>query len=141
MSNIFLSNRSFFRKTFLILIAIILTTLVASCTYSTGSYPASSLGVVVDANFMVMDVQKGSSAENAGIQIGDILLTLDGNTYPTPDSWIDPLGAMAEGQTYQVTLQRGNATLTLEVTAARQDPDLYSPGITPTPIQSGLYYL
>ena len=129
------------KKTFLIFIALAQLILLISCTSSMGSYPAPSLGVVVDANFTVMDVQKDSSAEEAGVQIGDILLSLDGNTYPTPDSWIDPLGAMAEGQKYQVTLQRSNEILTLDVSAARQDPDLYSPGVTPTPIPIGLYYL
>ncbi len=140
MSNQLLPKRSFWAKTKFLFIAFILAVLLllVSCT---GSYPAPSLGVVVDANFTVVDIQKGSAAEEAGVQIGDILQTLDGNAYSNPDDWKDPLGGMAEGQKYQITLQRGNATLTLEVTAARQDPDLYSPGITPTPIQSGLYYL
>ena len=124
----------------LLLIAIILTGSLGSCT-SLGSYPAPTLGVVVDANFTVVDVQKMSAAEESGVQVGDILMTLDGNSYATPDAWKVPLGAMAEGQRYQITLQRGNEIFTLDVTAARQDPDLYAPGVTPTPISSGLYYL
>lgn len=128
------------KKPGLLITVLALTVWLIGCTTtSDGSYPAPSLGVVLDVHFTVIDIQKRSAAEKAGVQVGDVLLTLDGNSYATPDEWIDPLGAMEVGQKYQITVQRGSDTLALEVTAARQAPDIYSPGVTPTPIPSGLY--
>lgn len=129
------------KKTFLPFIVLILAVFLVGCTSTIGDYPAPSLGVVVDANFVVVDMRKGSASELAGVKVGDVLLTLNGSVYTTPDEWIDQIGAIEEGQTYQITVQRGNDIFTLTVTSARPPTPDYIPEITPTPIPSGLYYL
>jgi membrane-associated protease RseP (regulator of RpoE activity) len=42
-----------------------------------GLMPAPALGVVVDPDMKVIDIDPGSAAEKAGIQVGDVLLSVD----------------------------------------------------------------
>jgi membrane-associated protease RseP (regulator of RpoE activity) len=67
---------------------------------------APTLGIVVDSQMKVVDIDPGSIAEKAGIQIGDILESLDGVAFDTDGQRIKQLlsqkGAAAWGGTDDV---------------------------------------
>ena len=42
-----------------------------------GDYPAPALGVFVDGNLGVVEVLAGGAAEKAGVQVGDVLVSLN----------------------------------------------------------------
>lgn len=123
-----------------IAIAVLLLTLSA-CIGGWGSYPAPALGVTTDENFQVLDIKKGSAAEEAGIQVGDVLLGLDGKSNLSPDEWIEIQGRMEVGQEYEVTVQRGDETITLTVIARRDPPADIPPGTTTTPNPPDQFYV
>ena len=113
---------------------------LSACSGPSGSFPAPVLGVTVDKDFLVLDVKDDSAAEQAGIQKDDILLRLNGQSDLSPDEWQVNLGNMELGQEYEVTVQRGNEIITLEVISKRDPPAQIAPGTTPTSIPTDLYY-
>jgi hypothetical protein len=62
---------------------------LASCNnpyvVGAGSYPGKQLGVVLDEKLRVVGIESQSAAEQAGVQIGDILLDLTWIQSATPD--------------------------------------------------------
>jgi S1-C subfamily serine protease len=110
-----------------------------SCAFQ-GDYPAPSLGVVVDSQFTVLDVKAGSAAARAGIEVGDVLVSLDGTAWPTPDEWQAALSQIENGQEYIVVVQRGTLTVSLNMTARRPAAPLFPEAVTPTPIPAGQSY-
>ena len=114
---------------------------LSSCIALQGDYPAPALGITTDENFQVLDIKKGSAAEEAGIQVGDVLLCLNGKTNLPPDEWIEILGRMEVGQEYEVTVQRGGETIPITVIARRDPPADIPPGTTATPIPTDQFYV
>lgn len=119
--------------------AIALCLFLVGCL-SQGSYPAPVLGVSVDKNLIVVDVHKGGAADQAGIQVQDKLLALDGEALNTPEAWWLKISEFEVGETYEVTLERASETPTLPVTAARP-PINWAPGTTPTAFPTGQFSL
>ncbi|MCC6192755.1 MAG: PDZ domain-containing protein [Anaerolineales bacterium] len=111
-----------------------------SCASPTGSYPGPALGVVVDEQFTVLDVKSGSTAELAGVQAGDVLLTLDGTGYTSPAEWAIQVGNIEIGKTYTLEVQRGSSVISVTVTSARDSAGDFPPGATPTVIPTGQFY-
>jgi S1-C subfamily serine protease len=118
----------------------IVLVLLTSCT-SPGSFAAPCLGVVVDSDLRVVDMAGGSVAEQAGVQVGDVLLALNGTTYTTWAEWHENLALIKVGQDYEVTIQRGSETSTLKLTGICNPDTRLGPGGTPTLIPTIEYYL
>jgi 2-alkenal reductase len=70
----------------------------------------------VDHGALVTRVSPGTPAEEAGIQEGDVILAIDGQEIDAQDALIDVLFAHRPGDTVDVTIQRGDEEITLEVT-------------------------
>jgi C-terminal processing protease CtpA/Prc len=97
------------------------------------------LGVVVGRDregdgAKVVAVTPGSPAEEAGLETGDIILSIDGKALAEKGE--DPavrLGALTrdltDGQKVSVTFRRGGATRTVTVTARRDEEHLALPGL------------
>jgi S1-C subfamily serine protease len=67
---------------------------------------------------MVMDVGSGSPAAEAGIVPGDILLSVGGSPATRFGKIARQFGADSIGRKVEITLARGGASLTSEVTIA-----------------------
>jgi S1-C subfamily serine protease len=105
------------------------------------SDPAPEFGIVVDEHLQVVDVAKGSAAEKAGIQRGDILKTLD-NTPLTSTQQAKQLAREAvdsktlAGQMSTLTVSRKGQEMTLHILPAPPadrggSPDNPLPTVTP----------
>jgi len=71
-----------------------------------GLYAAPELGVVVDENMKVVDVDLGSVAEKAGIQKGDVLVSLDGVSFVNDKNRIDALIQESPGEEAYAELEK-----------------------------------
>ena len=111
-----------------------------------GSEPAPVLGVVVDGNLKVVDVEGGSAAEKAGVQKGDILKKLDNTALTSPAAAMETARQRIRsvpGQKVDVVLQRGGQEIILQVLpsppASRGTID--NPAPTPTAVPADFGYL
>jgi membrane-associated protease RseP (regulator of RpoE activity) len=85
------------------------------------SEPAPVLGVVVDRNLKVIDVESGSAAEKAGVQRGDVLKKLDSTILTSPVVAMNTARQKIQskpGQKIDVMLQRGGQDILLQVLPA-----------------------
>jgi Do/DeqQ family serine protease len=64
----------------------------------------------------VSDVVKGGGAEAAGLQAGDIITKVDGNTVTESSDLTEHVGRMQPGDKVKITALRGNAEKTFTVT-------------------------
>jgi len=98
--------------------------------------PEPKLGFIINENFLVVGVRPGGPAEQAGIQTGDILLSVAGEFFDeeAADAFIAARTfALANpGKPIPLTFDRKGETITLEVVPAL----LTSPPgeATPTPL-------
>ena len=73
---------------------------------------------------LVQSVSLNSAAEDAGLQIGDLILTVNGQQIAGFDQ-MPPLVEASQGQPVAMTIQRGTETLALTLTPRRADlPDM-----------------
>ncbi len=126
--------------TVLIISALMLLGWLASCA-SPGSYAAPSLGVVADSKLTVLEVMKSSAAEEAGVVVNDVLLTLEGATPASFAEWATEISNMEVEQTYTITVQRGSDIVTLTVVSTRDPGNNLPPGVTPTVVPTDQYYI
>ena len=80
-----------------------------------------SLGTVPDFTFQgpgvrVDSVVEGSPAAAAGIEAGDVLLAVDGDSTKDLRAYQNVLEARSPGDRVKLTLRRGEATIELEAT-------------------------
>jgi S1-C subfamily serine protease len=106
-----------------------------------GDYPAPQLGVLVDDTLTVVHVRPDSPAERADFQVGDVLLALDGTPYANLTDWDVAVYRVPLGELYEVTVQRGSSSVILTVTSAFPRYPTGSPGVTPTPVPTGLHWV
>lgn len=72
------------------------------------------LGVQVNEDMVVEEVISGSPAESAGIEVGDVLVAINGEDISTPQSVIEAvMQSLTEG-TVTITVDRDGETLDLE---------------------------
>ena len=78
-----------------------------------GATPASG-----DRNqkLSVLEVAPDGPAQIAGVQVGDIIRTVDGAPVQEADAWRDTLAATVPGSTMQLGVERDGQLLTLEAT-------------------------
>ena len=99
--------------------------------------PAPELGVVVDQHMRVLSVVVSSAAEEAGIQPGDILQTLDGIAMISHTETVkDRIHTAQPDQSMHLTLTRGAASLDVIVIPSSAhrgiDPTIEPGDIAPT---------
>lgn len=90
-----------------------------------GSFPGNApfVGVVGDPeadNCKIADVYPGTPAAKAGIKVGDIILKFDGKDTPDFQSLAELVGKMKPGNKVKIKIQRGEETLTLNLTIGRR---------------------
>jgi serine protease DegQ len=73
-------------------------------------------GVVAESGLMVLNVEPGSPAETAGVQLGDILVALGEKTTADPDDLRDALRGDAVDKTVDASLIRAGERIQLPVT-------------------------
>src|SRR5262249_21513984 len=81
---------------------------------------AAANNLPVDNGTYVADVGAGSPAAAAGIQQGDIILSIAGTKIDQQTSFTEALFPHKPGETVSVTLQRGDQQLTEQVTLGQR---------------------
>ena len=71
----------------------------------------------------VLKVSEGSAAEQAGLQAGDCILSVDGTEVSSSSDLTTILGKHAVGDTLKIQVLRSGQTLTLSATLQEQTPD------------------
>ena len=72
----------------------------------------------VDEGAYIAEVMEGSPAEAAGIQVGDVLIEIDGQKITSSDAAVLAVRSHSIGETVDVVVVRGDEELTLSVTFA-----------------------
>lgn len=85
----------------------------------------AQFGLTVDSGALVQALPEGGPADEAGIELGDVIVAVAGNEVIDNDSLQERLLEHEPNETVEVTVVRGSETLTLEVTL----------GIRPLPIE------
>lgn len=100
--------------------------------------PAPVLGVVVDRNLRVVDVEVGSAGEQAGIRRGDVIREVGSAAVATPADAAEMIRQVKAGQLLVITLSRDGHEVTLQ---ARLTPPTGRTGqSTPTPVPADQTY-
>ncbi len=97
------------------------------------SSAAPALGVVVNQNLEVIDVEAASVAEQVGIQRGDILKTVDNTTLASAADAARMIGQADPGQPMTIIFRRGGRDVTLQVVIAGRAAHPGQPTRTPVP--------
>jgi S1-C subfamily serine protease len=74
----------------------------------------------VDQALLVVDVKPGTPADTAGLFVGDLLLSLDGQALESPDELLDLLVGERVGKSVGLKVLRGNALQDISVTVAER---------------------
>jgi len=74
----------------------------------------------VDRALLVVDVKPGTPADEAGLLVGDLLLSVDGHTLSSPDELFDLLVGDRVGKSVGARVLRGGIVTDLAVTAAER---------------------
>ena len=74
----------------------------------------------VDRALLVVDVKSGTPADAAGLFVGDLLLSLDGQSLSSPDELLDLLVGERVGKSIAARVLRGGVVTDLAVTAGER---------------------
>jgi S1-C subfamily serine protease len=100
-----------------------------------GAMPAPNLGITTDGQLVVVAVEPGSAAQQAGITRGDVLVSLDNHPI-TAASYMDirrRIAGVPAGQTLPMVVQRAGQVVSLRVTFAPPPPRPNQPTATAVP--------
>lgn len=81
---------------------------------------AESFGMPSSKGTLISGVMRGSPADRAGIQPGDVLLAVDGRKVVDPQSMLEAIAALPPGRKADFELRRGKDTVGLKVEIARR---------------------
>src|SRR5215213_6648039 len=84
---------------------------------------AEALGLAFDAGVVIADVAQGSPAAKAGLEPGDIVLTLDGKPMENGRQFRINVYTRGVGEQIAIQVRRGERTLTLRVPVAERQND------------------
>jgi serine protease Do len=84
---------------------------------------AEALGLGFDAGVVIADVAQGSPAAKAGLEPGDIVLTLDGKPMENGRQFRINVYTRGVGEQIAIQVRRGERTLTLRVPVAERQND------------------
>ena len=135
-----------FKLYIVILVGVVLTMgMVAGCNQQERASPPAvlvagdavvggdELGVVVDKEMKVLGVEPGGAAEKAGVQVGDVLDSVDGISLgKDKDKAKDKIHEPKAGKKLKLKLKRADKDLDLDVSPAPPAP--HPGGPTPTPV-------
>jgi 2-alkenal reductase len=85
---------------------------------------AAQLDLPVDSGVLVGEVTAGGPAEAAGIESGDIILSIDGAKITPQTPFVTLLFKHAPGDTIEVVVQRGDQTFTTDITLGERPANL-----------------
>ncbi len=88
----------------------------ASARYDAGI----SLERADQSSMTIAVIRPGSAAENAGLQVGDIIVSI-GGTSVTRESWINTLSRYREGERVSLTLRRNRDTMKTSLTIGQPE--------------------
>ncbi|MEO8434700.1 MAG: PDZ domain-containing protein [Pyrinomonadaceae bacterium] len=88
----------------------------ASARYDAGI----SLERADQSSMTIAVIRPGSAAENAGLQVGDIIVSI-GGTSVTRESWINTLSRYREGERVSLTLRRNRDTMQTSLTIGQPE--------------------
>ncbi len=80
-------------------------------------------GQNVATRVQVAEIVKGSAAESAGIQAGDLIVTVDGKEISTGSELASAISEYKAGDTATIEIQRGNEELSIAVTFGEYVPE------------------
>jgi S1-C subfamily serine protease len=83
---------------------------------------AAHAGLSVDRGALVTGLAPGGPAEAAGVQEGDVILAVDGQTIDESTSLTEALFAHEPGETVPLELQRGDETVEVEIELGERPP-------------------
>ena len=81
---------------------------------------ARSFGLAREQGAIIAGVVRGSPADRAGVQPGDILLAVEGRQIASTNDMMNRIADLAPGGTAKLTLMRKNRETTLDVTIGRR---------------------
>ncbi|HEX6974334.1 MAG TPA: trypsin-like peptidase domain-containing protein [Vicinamibacterales bacterium] len=84
---------------------------------------AEALGLGADAGVVLSDVAPGSAAAKAGLEPGDIVLTLDGKTMENGRQFRINIYTRGVGEQVALQVRRGARTMTISVPVGERDND------------------
>ena len=95
---------------------------------------AAGLRLPQDWGVLLADVDPGGSADHAGLQVGDIVLSLNGKTMENARQFDVNLYRYGVGQMVNIEVLRGKSHLTypVEVTEREDDPERFADMVDPT---------
>jgi S1-C subfamily serine protease len=76
---------------------------------------------------MVDGIVAGGPADQGGLRPDDVILAIDDRSVSSPEEVINLVGGLNPGQTVNVRVQRGSATLTTQVTLGSRSNGLSTP--------------
>jgi serine protease Do len=76
-------------------------------------------GLSVEQGVLIIDITASSPASKAGLQPGDVIVTIDGKNVTSASQLADVISSSQIGQKLMITYQRGNNKSTVEVTTAQ----------------------
>jgi serine protease DegQ len=76
---------------------------------------ARALELSVDMGALVTEVEPGSPAEEAGVEVGDVVTAVNGEEVTTSAALRNEIGLVRLGETVSLTLVRDEQTMTLDV--------------------------
>lgn len=77
---------------------------------------AAQVGLAVETGAVVVQVQGGSPADQAGLQQADVIMEAGGQPVENSQDLIDIIASLRPGQTMQMTVVRASAELSIEAT-------------------------
>lgn len=85
---------------------------------------AAQAGLTVNYGLYVADVSPGGPAANAAIQVGDVLLEINGTKIDQNNSFTEVLFAYKPGDSVEVTVLRNGQQITVNVTLGERPPSM-----------------
>jgi len=79
------------------------------------------IGTEQETGLIVLSVESGSPAETSGLQLGDVLLSLDGKALTDIDQLQDGLSGENVGREVEIVLSRGGQKLIRHITVAERE--------------------
>ncbi|MEA2598403.1 MAG: 2-alkenal reductase [Thermomicrobiales bacterium] len=81
---------------------------------------AAQENLEVDHGVLVTEISPGGPAEDAGVQVADVILSIDGQVIDAQNSFSEVLFSHKPGETVEAAIQRGNDEMTVQVTLAER---------------------
>jgi len=83
---------------------------------------AESLGLATVGGAIVGGIERGSPAEKSGIQLGDVIVKVNGLAVADVNSALKAIAEVSPGMTVPVTLMRRNLAVEVRVTVGKRRP-------------------